>query len=136
MLNSMLRSLPYLVHTNRELGLMIEGRKPFAMFSECKDCWVEAVERYLRLFDRPILEGRLTRMDHFAPSLPPNARIVHRVGFALPGEEWRMQAMMDLMTANERWTSAHERRQGELLGYEDWMNDYWLENIFSAQTLP
>ncbi|WP_162130165.1 hypothetical protein [Novosphingobium sp. AP12] len=86
MLNSMLRSLPYLVHTNRELRLMLEGQKPFAMFCDYKDCWAEVVERYLHLFDRPILQGRMTRMDHFAPTLAPNARIVHRVGFRCPAK--------------------------------------------------
>lgn len=26
--------------------------------------------------------------------------------------------------ADGTWSVAHERREGELLGYEDWMNDY------------
>ena len=83
MLSSLLRSLPYLVHTNRELGLMLAGEKPMASFVDGRGCFPEVVERYLRLFDRHVAE----------------------------------------------------RRQGELLGYADWMNDYWLEFIYGKQTV-
>ena len=46
-----------------------------------------------------------------------------------------MQAMIDLMTGYEPWSPELERRQGELLGYADWMNDYWLESIYGKQTV-
>ncbi len=46
-----------------------------------------------------------------------------------------MQAMIDLMTGDELWSPELERRQGELLGYADWMNDYWLEFAFGKQTV-
>ncbi|WP_247713043.1 hypothetical protein [Qipengyuania intermedia] len=135
MLSSLLRSLPYLVHTNRELGLMLAGEKPMASFVGGWGCFPEVVERYLRLFDRHVAEGRLVRMDHFSEAIGRRAYIAHRILFALPGEEWRMQAMIDLMTGDEPWSPALERRQGELLGYADWMNDYWLEFIYGKQTV-
>ena len=135
MLSSFLRSLPYLVHTNRELSLMRAGEKPLASFVDSKDCFPEVVERYLRLFDRHVAEGRIVRMDHFSEATGRRAYIVHRILFALPGQEWRMQAMIDLMTGDEPWSPQLERRQGELLGYADWMNDYWLESAFGKQTV-
>jgi len=46
-----------------------------------------------------------------------------------------MQAMLDLMSYDEQWTADHERRQGELLGYDDWMNDYWLTSVYGKQTV-
>ena len=66
MLSSLLRSLPYLVHTNRELGLMLRGKKPLASFVDGKDCFPEVVTRYLKLFDRYVAEGRILREDHFS----------------------------------------------------------------------
>ena len=44
-----------------------------------------------------------------------------------------MQAMIDLMAGDKTWSLELERREGELLGYEDWMNDYWLEFVYGKQ---
>ncbi len=51
------------------------------------------------------------------------------VYFALPDEAWRIEAYQRLMEDPSRsgWTEAMERRLGELLGYEDWQNDYWAD---------
>ncbi|MGE3935426.1 MAG: hypothetical protein AB7F67_19355 [Rhodospirillaceae bacterium] len=125
MLNERLRGLPYLVHTNRELGLMLAGKKPLAYFVDGKDRFPEVVCRYLRLFDRHVEAGRIVRCDHLSDAAWGTC---HRILYALPSEEWRIQAMLDLVSSGE-WSSDHERRQGELLGYADWMNDYWLEQI-------
>lgn len=133
MLTPILRDLPYLVHTNRELGLMLEGKKPLASFVDGKGCFPEVVTRYIRLFDRHVAGGRIIRLDHFSDVPGKRPYVCHRIVFALPGEEWRMQAMIDLMSSDEAWSPEHERRQGELLGYEDWMNDYWLEFVYGKQ---
>jgi hypothetical protein len=134
MLNELLRSLPYLVHTNRELGLMLKGEKPLASFVDVKDCFPDVVRRYHRMFDRHVAEGRMARLEHFSDENADQPYISHRILFALPGEEWRMQAMLDLMSGTEPWTEKHERRQGELLGYKDWMNDHWLDSIYGKST--
>ena len=131
MLSELLRSLPYQVHTNRELGLMLAGEKPLASFVDGKDCFPEAVSRYLRLFDRHVEKGRILRRDHFVEVEGRRTYTSHRILFALRGEEWRMQAMIDLIDNDEAWTPELERRQGELLGYKDWMNDHWLEFVYS-----
>lgn len=47
--------------------------------------------------------------------------------YALPDEEWRIDAMIELMSGTG-WTLADERREGELLGYTDLQNDFWIEN--------
>jgi hypothetical protein len=130
MLSPKLRALPYLVHTNRELGLMLAGKKPLASFIDVKDHFPEIVIRYLRMFDRHVAGGRIIRRDHFSELQGPQSYVCHRILFALPGEEWRIQALIDLMSGNEPWSPAHERREGELLGYENWMNDYWLEFVY------
>lgn len=114
---------------------MLAGKKPLASFIDEKDYFPEVVGRYLRLFDRHVVQGRLIRHDHFSEGFGRRAYISHRVMFALPGEEWRMRALIDLMSGNEPWTPEQERREGELLGYEDWMNDYWLEFVYNKQTV-
>ena len=131
MLNETLRSLPYLVHTNRELGLMLAGRKPLASFADGLDCFPESVVRYLRLFDRHVAAGRMVRRDHYSEVSGPRSYVLHRILFTLPSEEWRMDAMVELMAGIDAWSPQHERRQGELLGYEDWMNDHWLERVYA-----
>tara|TARA_B100000678_G_C18211512_1_gene503547 strand:+ start:994 stop:1362 length:369 start_codon:yes stop_codon:yes gene_type:complete len=120
-----------MIHTNREFGLMMAGRKPMAVFVDGKDRFPEVVARYIRLFDRHVARGRVCRRDHFAEIEGPRSYCQHRIFFALPGEEWRVDAYIALLDGDGRWTADHERRQGELLGYEGWMNDYWIENVYS-----
>ncbi|MGD9471061.1 MAG: hypothetical protein AB7G24_03105 [Novosphingobium sp.] len=129
MLPKNMRSLPYLLHTNRELGLMLAGKKPLAFFADGKDCFPGVMIRYLRLFDRQVEKGALVRADHYAQSSSVKSLTLHRILFALPGEEWRIAEMLELHSSDDGWTLERERREGELLGYEDWMNDYWLEQI-------
>ena len=108
-----LRELPYLVHTGFELPLMLDGRKPLAIFADAPT-WLE---EYLAPFAPFVANGRIVRrtIDH------PNVREIY---FALPGEEWRIDAYRDLRPATP-WSEALERRQGELLGYTEWENDCW-----------
>ena len=116
------RNWPYLIHTNRELGLMLRGEKPLARFSRQLRPTVPVLERYLRLFDRHVEEG--TFIKHITGSDP--ARRVERVYYALPGQEWRIAEMDALLDGKTPWTLACERREGELLGYTDSQNDFWI----------
>ncbi len=60
----------------------------------------------------------------------PDVRGTHWIYYTLPGEEWRVDAMVALRWRPGPWSAEREREQGELLGYEDWQNDVW------AQTFP
>jgi hypothetical protein len=62
MLPNSLRSLPYLVHTNRELGLMLVGLKPLSIFSFTEGHEADCVLRYLRLFDRHVAGSRMEKI--------------------------------------------------------------------------
>ena len=119
---------PYNLHTNRELGLMLAGKKPLAVFSDGADCFPDVVNRYLRMFNAHVAAGRMVRRDHFSPPSEHRVFTLHTVLFALPGEEWRIDAMIDLRESGT-WSRDHERREGELLGYDDWMNDYHLAQL-------
>ena len=75
--------LPYLVHTNRELGLMLAGRKPLACFSDGYGHFPGAVLRYFRLFDRHVAAGRLIKREYVQLR---GVDHIHVVLYALPQE--------------------------------------------------
>lgn len=135
MLNDFLRSLPYKVHTNRELGLMLSGEKPLATFGDEYGCFPEVVERYLRLFDRHVESGAIVRHEWVEMLGSPFGRRlrIHKIYFTLPGEAWRVDAMIALMTAPGPWTDDREREQGRLLGYTDWQRDIWMDRTASLR---
>jgi hypothetical protein len=57
---------------------------------------------------------------------------IRRVLYALPGEEWRIDAYLLLWKTAEKsgWNERFARLEGTLLGYEDWQNDYHIEHFF------
>jgi len=127
-------NVPYMIHTGFELPLMLEGRKPFAAFadgypSEWFDDYLAPFEPFVergaiirRIIDTPMPQRTLRR---------PALEGFRSVLFALPGEEWRIDAYVTLMDEAKKsgWNDSRERRQGCLLGYEDWQNDWWIEQI-------
>jgi len=120
-----LRELPYLVHTNRELGLMLRGAKPLAYFMDIVGQEPDTCLRYWRMFDRHVAIGRLIRREVIEPC-PGLPRLEYRMLFyTLPGHEWRVDAMLALLNEPGAWSDDRERRFGELLGYEDWQIDHW-----------
>jgi hypothetical protein len=136
-----MREGPYLVHTGYELPLMLEGRKPLAVFADVWPApWLEELlqrfEPYVqtgrfirRIVDDPLPHEKLRRAGYLA---------MRRVLFSLPGQEWRIEAYLDLWRGAEatRWGKASERREGELLGYEDWQNDWWVAHRRPENALP
>jgi hypothetical protein len=54
----------------------------------------------------------------------------HRTVYYTPkGEEWRIPAMKLISDASDRsggWNEYFERLEGMLFGYEDWQNDWWI----------
>jgi hypothetical protein len=113
--------LTYKVHTNRELLMMLERRKPLAVFD--------------------VGPTRDADEEHFAQHVAIGRFIQHQqdgtdgrrqVFYALPGEEWRIDAYIDLckQAAQSGWSEGFERRQGQLLGYEDWQIEMYIETIY------
>lgn len=125
-------------HTNRELELMLAGKKPLAMF--CDEISVLPHEDiipegkfcpYLRngLFVR----GEETYTGTFHPGLKRNVRIKY-VFFALAEEAWRIPALSFLLRVRYRMDSWHseemERMESFLLGYTDEEIDAWCDHCF------
>lgn len=126
--------VPYMVHTNFELPLMLEGRKPLAVFGDAYPS--EWFDNYLAPFEQFVRAGRIVRhiVDTPMPQLKkrnPEWDRVRNVYFALPGEEWRIDAYISLFDSHQKsetsWDDDKERLQGSLLGYEDWQNDWWID---------
>jgi hypothetical protein len=121
-----LRQLPYLVHTNRELGLMLRGDKRLAYFMDVVGREPDICIRYWRMFDRHVAAGRLIKRE-VIEAIPDRPQLEYRrLFYALPGHEWRVDAMLTLLNEPGAWSDGRERRFGELLGYESWQIDYWL----------
>lgn len=122
---------PYLVHTNFELPLMLEGRKPLAVFGDgYPSDWFD---EFLAPFEPFVASGQIIRriidtpMAHLKERRP-DLEGIRDVYFALPGEEWRIDAYIGkIRNRTCDWDDDLERLQGSLLGYEDWQNDWWIE---------
>jgi hypothetical protein len=123
---SPLDALPYKVHTNRELALMLAGVKPLAVFgvapADTRDDEF-SLERY---FAPHVASGRFIRREH---TYTDGRR---EVFYALPAEVGRIDAYVQLMETAQTtgWSEDFERLQGTLLGYEDWQNDVFIETVY------
>jgi hypothetical protein len=124
-------NVPYMVHTNFELPLMLDGRKPLAVFGDgYPSDWFDD---YLAPFEPFVETGQIVRriVDRPMPHIKerrPDLDGIRDVFFALPGEEWRIDAYIaSIQNRIGDWNDDLERLQGSLLGYEDWQNDWWLE---------
>lgn len=130
-----IRRVPYLVHTGFELALMLDGRKPLAVFNDrYPSVWFDEL---ISRFDPYVADGRFVRriIDHTLDEtrLASDGVVVEmmrEVYVAARGEEWRIEAFLLLRQIAHKigWNDTLERLEGSLLGYEDWQNDWWLKN--------
>lgn len=124
--------LPYQVHTDRELALMLEGTKPFAAFSEEYPRSTDDSTIPEQLFDRYVAEGRFVKREYVETRILEGYR-VRRVLYARSNEAWRIDAYILLWHTREvtGWNESLERMEGFLLGYEEWQTDAY---ILAAKT--
>lgn len=120
---------PYPIHTNRELELMLEGKKPFAAFVDVHPKNHDAEVIPEKDFAPYVEKGTFVRHEHITFGLPHGTR---RVLYALPNEQWRIHAHLLLWETADKigWNEGFERMEGRLLGYEEWQNDFHIENRF------
>jgi hypothetical protein len=130
------REVPYLVHTNYELALMIEGRKQFARMGG--DCYPPDRYEGEDRFDRCVAQGLLHKeveLEKFSEPLRlKDGRVfegLRTVYYTCIGEEWRIPAWKLISKASRKsgWNEDFERLEGMLFGYEDWQNDWWIDDI-------
>ena len=131
------REPPYLVHTGYELVLMLEGRKPFTRIDGGYYPPHRHDEEEDR-FDRHVALGVLHKEVQLEPFGEPlrtsDGQIfegLRTVYYTLKGEEWRIPAWKLVWEASRKsgWNDHFERLEGMLLGYEEWQNDWWFNDI-------
>jgi hypothetical protein len=123
--------LGYEIHTNHELGMMLRGEKPLAVFSDVEDVFLPVLWRYFRKFDRHVQAGRFVKREHrMFIDIRGNRQTLLTVLYALLAEAWRIDEMINLRhhlhCGTSSWTAEHERKEGSLLGYSDEENDVWI----------
>ena len=129
-------------HTNRELELMLQKKKPLAVFSEDVS-FLPDEEIIPELgFALHVENGSIVREEFVLPGLysPVLERdtVIKHVFFALKGEEWRINAMYLLHRQLERtaqWNETCGRIEGSLLGYSDEENDAWCKDKYDKPAL-
>jgi hypothetical protein len=119
-------------HEDRELELMLAGRKPLAMFTELSFDETGLIPE--AEFAPHVESGRLIAREVFEPieGAPGDSEghFVRRVLYALPEEKWRIDAMLlvcRVATNLRRWDEGLERVTGELLGYDKRQIDAFVE---------
>jgi hypothetical protein len=99
---------------------MIAGEKPLSMFVVPTDADFEYFPE--EDFDLLVKQGKLTKTVAIEQSAIPGAEAVRRVLYALPDEEWRINAMLHVQSLYESlgpgWRPDLERIIGSLLGYD------------------
>jgi hypothetical protein len=125
-------------HTNRELELMLSGRKPLAFFcDEVSQLPQDEIIPEVR-FAPHVASGRFVRGEEtfagdFHLKLGRVAQLKY-VFFAIAKEAWRRQALALLLRVRYRMNSFQsedmERMEGMLLGYTDEKIDAWCDHRF------
>lgn len=127
------------VHTNRELELMLQGKKPMAVFSGVYPNRIGAALYADQPFEEYVAKGVINRTLKVRRVENPNTAIevyaLMRDYYTLPGEEWRIEEYEKLWD-EPKWTFKKERREGELLGYSDDENDRHIERLRKSRNYP
>lgn len=126
-------------HTNRELELMLAGKKPIAVFSDAYPNRIGSALYNGQPFEEYVAKGIINRTLKIRrvekPNPAKNLFAVMRDYYTLPGEEWRIEEFEKLWDG-KAWTLKKERREGELLGYTDEENDHHIASLRATNRYP
>jgi hypothetical protein len=130
-----IRDVPHLIHGGYELPLLLEGKKQLARFNEAYPPNLHWNEEK---FDRYVAEGALHKEVVVEPFEEPirlkDGRVVEGLRttyYARKGEDWRISAskLVWAAAAKSKWSEDFERMEGMLFGYEEWQNDWWIDDL-------
>jgi hypothetical protein len=128
---------PYLIHTNFELLLMLDGRKPFSTFTISYPIEI-GEDRIEALFEPHVQSGAIKKFTTVEPFESPikgyRDRLysgVRHIYYTLPGEEWRVEANRGVWNQLKfgQWNFTLERIWGTLLGYSESENNWWISQL-------
>ena len=121
-------------HEGRELELMLAGKKPLAMFNDDLPPDMEPPEV---AFDPYVEEGRFVKAEVVLPLSAFPGMELRYYFYALPGEEWRMERMIEIERGFHEQklptTRELETEIGRLLGYDDADIQVFVERWFSGE---
>jgi hypothetical protein len=107
-------------HDGRELELMLAGRKPLACFSEVQTHESSIPEE---AFEPYVSSGAVVTAEQFLKHPDPAIATLRFVYYALPSEQWRFAALMQIHERiyglGQKATDRDEKEIGHLLGYHD-----------------
>ena len=125
------KDYPYIIHTGRELELMLEGSKPLAVFSVDNIVGDEKFTLDMvqsgQEFSHYVEAGKLNLdQERIDIRVGEASAVLDYYAYTLPNERWRAQAYFMLIRQLHRdgWCKNLERLSGSLLGYSDEENDY------------
>eukprot|EP00998_Keelungia_sp_KM082_P001585 NODE_11898_length_456_cov_0.750760_g11875_i0.p2 GENE.NODE_11898_length_456_cov_0.750760_g11875_i0~~NODE_11898_length_456_cov_0.750760_g11875_i0.p2 ORF type:complete len:149 (+),score=9.28 NODE_11898_length_456_cov_0.750760_g11875_i0:3-449(+) len=107
-------------HDGRELDLMLGGHKPLAYFSDRID-WEHDVPDFPDAdFEPHVRAGRIVMRDRvYTRKMHQRDHTCRDLFYALPGEEWRIDALQAILSRqDEAWSDEDDREVGRLLGYD------------------
>jgi hypothetical protein len=125
-------------HTNRELELMLEGRKPLSMFYDEVSALPHEDIIPEERFSPYLISGQFVRAEEtytgdFHAGINRKLQIKY-VFFALAEESWRIPAISLLVRIRYQmnsWQSEEfERMEGHLLGYTEEEINAWCDHRF------
>jgi hypothetical protein len=108
-------------HTGRELLMMLSGDKPFAAFVDIHPSNSEDEIIPETYFEEYVKSGRILKFEHIERQNEKTTHSLRRVMYALPGNEWRVNAYLMIwkLAYKYGWNEGFEQIEGYLLGYED-----------------
>lgn len=118
--------LPYQIHTNRELALMLARKKPLAVFVGVYFTTLEFEQIPEEgVFHPYVASGRFVKREYIEIVGREGASKTRRILYARPSESWRIDSYILLMQTARKvgWNEGFERIEGALLGYEEWQLD-------------
>ena len=125
-------------HTNRELELMLSGKKPLAIFSDEISVYPDEMIFPESMF-QPYIDSGVFIKDVFTietkeviPSLQRFA-VIQYVAYAIQNEQWRIAAYRQLDMIRHLYPhtfkdEGFERYECALLGYSDDETNAWLKH--------
>lgn len=120
--------LPYKIHTNRELLMMLAGEKPLTVF--CDSYVPGSGSKVMRdeKFEPYVQAGRFIMREHIEIDSRDANNSMRWIFYALPSEAWRIDAyiLMKKTAKISGWNDGFERMEGSLLGYTDEQNNVHL----------
>jgi hypothetical protein len=131
-----LREVPYLVHTNYELPLLLEGRKQLArVYEQYPPHQHHDEERFDRFVAAGLLHKEVSLHPFGSPRRLADGSLtegIREVCYARKGQEWRIQAWKLISAASRAtgWNESFERLEGMLYGYEDWQMEWWIAHRY------